>query len=177
MTALEPSSRPTDVGRLNPVAEPREARSFVGMRAGIVTRAAAAALDGLLVVLVTASGYAAFIGVLFLWRPAQFNAPTLPFWGFVIASGTLATLYLSVCWATTGRTYGDLVMAVRVVDRRGHHLAFPLAFLRALLYVLLPLGLFYVAINRQNRSLQDLALRTSTIYYWHGPALPHDHPG
>jgi uncharacterized RDD family membrane protein YckC len=177
MTALEPVGRPTDAAELHPVTGPREARSFDGKRAGIVTRVAAAALDGLLVVLVTAGGYAAVIGVMFLWRPAQFDAPSLPFWGFILAAGALATLYLSVCWATTGRSYGDLVMAVRVVDRHGHHPSFPLAFLRALLCVLVPIGLFYAAFNRQNRSLQDVALRTSTIYYWHGPALPHDHLG
>jgi uncharacterized RDD family membrane protein YckC len=176
MTASDPAALHVVAGELHPVVIPREARSFDGMRAGIVTRFAAAALDGALVALVIAGGYAAVVGVVFLWNPAGFDMPSLPFWGFLVLAGVLTTAYLSVCWATTGRTYGDLVMAVRVVDRHGHHLSFPLALLRALLCVLVPLGLFYAAINRQNRSLQDLALRTSTIYYWHGPALPHDHP-
>ena len=175
MTALEPA--PRQVAELHPVLVLREARSFDGKRAGIVTRSAAAALDGALVVLVVAAGYAGVIGVVFLWNPARFDVPSLPFWALLVISGSLATAYLTVCWATTGRTYGDLVMAVRVVDRHGHHLSFPLALLRAVLCVLVPLGLFYAAVNRQNRSLQDIALRTSTIYYWHGPALPHDHLG
>jgi uncharacterized RDD family membrane protein YckC len=146
------------------------------MRAGIVTRTAAAVLDGLLVTVVVAGGYAAVIGVVFLWNPARFHVPSVPFWVLLLVAGALATGYLTLCWATTGRTYGDVVMAVRVVDRHGHHLALPLAGLRALLCVLVPLGLFWAAVNRQNRSLQDIALRTAVIYYWHGPALPHDQP-
>ena len=176
MTALEPAAARTGAEHLHPVPVGHEARSFDGMRAGIVTRFAAAALDGTLVALVIAGGYAAVVGFVFLWDPAGFEMPSLPFLGILLVAGTLTTLYLAVCWATTGRTYGDLVMAVRVVDRHGHHPSFPLALLRALLCVLVPLGLFYAAVNRQNRSLQDIALRTSTIYYWHGPALPHEPP-
>jgi uncharacterized RDD family membrane protein YckC len=159
------------------VAVPHDVRSFDGKRAGIVTRFAAAALDGTLIALVIAVGYLAVIGVVFLWNPAGFETPSLPFWALLVLAGTLTTAYLAVCWATTGRTYGDLVMAVRVVDRHGHHPPFPLALARAVLCVLVPLGLFYAAVNRQNRSLQDVLLRTSTIYYWHGPALPRDHLG
>ena len=181
MTALDPAASrkgsADPAGELHPVPVRREPPSLDGMRAGIVTRTAAAAIDGTLVLLVVAGGYAAVIGVVFLWNPARFDMPSLPFWALLVIAGGLATGYLSICWATTGRTYGDLVMAVRVVDRHGHHLSFPLALLRAALCVLVPLGLFYAAVNRQNRSLQDLALRTSTIYYWHGPALPHDHLG
>jgi uncharacterized RDD family membrane protein YckC len=180
MTALEPVAPRAAADELHPVLVLREARSFDGLRAGIVTRFAAAALDGTLVALVVAIGYGAVIGVVFLWNPAHFDMPSLPFWGFLVVTGVLMTAYLSVCWATTGRTYGDLVMAVRVVDRHGHHPSFPLALLRAVLCVLVPLGLFYAAVNRRNRSLQDVVLRTSTIYYWHGPALPaprHDHLG
>ena len=173
MTALDPAAPRADAIQLHAVQVAHETRSFDGKRAGIVTRFAAAALDGTLVLLVIAVGYLAVIGVVFLWNPARFEMPSLPFWVLLLLAGGLTTAYLSLCWATTGRTYGDLVMAVRVVDRHGHHLPFPLALLRALLCVLVPLGLFYAAINRQNRSLQDIALRTSVIYYWHGPSLPH----
>jgi uncharacterized RDD family membrane protein YckC len=85
---------------------------------------------------------------------------------FLLVAGGLLTLYLTVCWTITGRTYGDRVLAVRVVDRRGDVLSLGTASLRAIFCVLVPLGLFWTAINRHNRSLQDVLLRTSVIYDW-----------
>src|SRR5690242_17426126 len=115
MTALDPTAPRASAVELHAVPVAHEPRSFDGMRAGIVTRFAAAALDGTLVALVIAIGYAAVIGVVFLWNPAGFEMPSLPFWALLVLAGGLTTVYLTVCWATTGRTYGDLVMAVRVV--------------------------------------------------------------
>ena len=66
----------------------------------------------------------------------------------------------------TGRTYGAQVLGLRVVDRRGRRLVAAWAFLRAVLCVYVPLGLVWSAFSRENRSLQDLVLRTSVIYDW-----------
>ena len=57
-------------------------------------------------------------------------------------------------------------MGLRVVDRHGHHPALVLAGLRALACVVFPIGIVWVAVNRRNRSVQDLLLRTSVIYDW-----------
>ena len=161
--------REVAAGALHADPVPRPARSLQGHRAGIVSRAAAAAVDGALLLAVLACGYAAVLGVVFLWNPARFSAPSIPFWVVLVVAGSTATTYLVLCWVLAGRTYGDLVLALRVVDRHGRHPHFLLALLRAVAYVLVPLRLFWVAVNRQNRSLQDIVLRTSVVYDWHGP--------
>ena len=40
------------------------------------------------------------------------------------------------------------------------------ALARAAFYVIFPIGLLWVLVSGQNRSLQDLVLRTSVIYDW-----------
>ena len=48
--------------------------------------------------------------------------------------------------------------------------------MRAALCVVFPIGLAWVVVSRQNRSLQDTVLRTSVVYDWVGgeevPAAP-----
>ena len=78
----------------------------------------------------------------------------------------LLTLYLAVSWMGNGRTYGDHVMGLRVVNRQGRRLHPLAALARAALYVIFPIGLLWVLVSGQNRSLQDLVLRTSVIYDW-----------
>jgi uncharacterized RDD family membrane protein YckC len=57
-------------------------------------------------------------------------------------------------------------MGLRVVNLHGVLLRVPLAFLRAVFCVVFPVGLFWVAFSRENRSLQDVVLRTSVIHDW-----------
>jgi uncharacterized RDD family membrane protein YckC len=133
---------------------PREARPFQGHRAGLVTRIAAAAID------------LGVFAVLFLVDPRNFTAPT-PSPGLVYAAGCLLlTLYLAVGWMGSGRTYGNHLMGLRVVNNRGRRLHPLNALVRAVFYVILPIGLLWVLVSGQNRSLQDLVLRTSVIYDW-----------
>ena len=72
----------------------------------------------------------------------------------------------------TGRTYGNHVMGLRVVNREGRRLHPLVAFVRATLYSILPIGLLWVLVSGQNRSLQDLLVRTSVIYDWDVRPLP-----
>ena len=78
----------------------------------------------------------------------------------------LFILYLTVSWMGNGRTYGNHIMGLRVVNREGRGLKPLRAFVRAILYVIFPIGLLWVMVSGQNRSLQDLVLRTSVIYDW-----------
>ena len=78
----------------------------------------------------------------------------------------LLILYLAVSWMGNGRTYGNHVMGLRVVNRLGRRLHPLGALVRAVLYVIFPIGLLWVLVSGQNRSLQDLVLRTSVIYDW-----------
>ena len=145
---------------------PREARPYQGQRAGLVTRSLAAAIDALVVGVLVLFGYLGLNGLLFLMRPRtfQFIDPSfLP--GLSVGAGA-AVLYLASTWAATGRSYGCHVIGLRVVDRRGRRPRPVAALARAVLYVVVPIGLLWCGVGRNRRSLQDLVLRTSVVYDW-----------
>ena len=85
----------------------------------------------------------------------------------------LLTAYLAVGWVSTGQTYGDRLLGLRVVDRHGRRLGPGLALVRAVLCVLFPILLFWVVLSRENRSVQDVLLRTSVVYDWSIQPPPH----
>lgn len=147
-------------------AVPREARPYQGRRAGLVSRVLAAAVDVTVVVGVLVGTYVGWAALLFMIDPRGFRFPDPSlFLGF--AAGCVVSLgYLTLAWATTGRTLGNQVMGLRVVNRHGSRVRLWMAFLRALLYVVLPIGLFWVAVSRRNRSVADVVLTTSVVYYW-----------
>lgn len=151
-------------GGVSPV--PREARSFQGHRAGLVTRMVAAVVDGAVVVLGLLVGYAALSGVLFLLDPRGFSFPELGLVVSLTTTSIVLVLYLAVSWRISGRSYGCLVMGLRVVGPRGRRLGLVSALARGLFCVLFPIGLLWVAVSRENRSVQDVLLRTSVVYDW-----------
>jgi uncharacterized RDD family membrane protein YckC len=145
---------------------PREVRPFQRRRAGLVTRAAAGAIDVGIVILALVVGCLGVCAFLFLLDPRNFTVPT-PSPALVYAVGCLLLIpYLTVSWMGNGRTYGSHVMGLRVVDREGRRLHPLGALVRAALYAIFPIGLLWVLVSGQNRSLQDLVLRTSVIYDW-----------
>jgi uncharacterized RDD family membrane protein YckC len=151
---------------------PREARPYQGHRAGLVTRIAAAAIDLGVVIVALGVIYLGVFAVLFLLDPRSFTAPT-PSPGLMYAVGCLLlTIYLAVSWMGSGRTYGNHVMGLRVVNNRGRRLHPLGALVRAVFCVIFPIGLLWVLVSGQNRSLQDLVLRTSVIYDWDVRPLP-----
>lgn len=134
--------------------------------AGIVTRGLAGVIDVCVVLILLGCGYVglAFVKLLFSPQNFSFTQPGL-FWS---TSAFLATsiTYLTVCWATTGRTVGSLVMGLRVITSDRRLVRWPLALVRAVLCVLFAFGLGWVAIDRRRRSLQDIVLRTTVVYDW-----------
>lgn len=164
-----------DDGALAPGAAhtvvPVEARDFQGLRAGIVSRAIANAIDFALLVAALIAVYLGYVGLLFLWNPSSFGGFPRPRFGLVlIMGGLLLGTYFWISWATTGRTYGDHVMGLRVVGLRGTTMRWTGALLRAAFCVALPIGLFWVVVSGQNRSVQDVVLRSSVIYDWEARA-------
>jgi uncharacterized RDD family membrane protein YckC len=147
-------------------AIPYEARAYQGLRAGIVSRLLANTIDAGVLVVVLGALYLAVAAGLFLLRPASFDFPTLPFRGVLLLGGVILVVYLTLSWVATGRTYGDRVLGLRVVNRRGDRLGYTAALLRALACVVFPLGLFWIVVSTANLSLQDLVLRTSVVYDW-----------
>jgi uncharacterized RDD family membrane protein YckC len=155
-----------DAGHPKVDAVPWEARPFQGQRAGIVTRTAANVVDSLVVVGVLACGYAAWCAVRFLVNPKQFSFPTVSFMAALICGGIVLFTYFTVAWATTGRTFGDQQLGLRVVNPGGDPLGWPVAVIRAGFCVLLPIGLYWAVLSPTNRSVQDSVLRTSVVYDW-----------
>ena len=152
---------------------PREARPFQGHRAGLITRTAAAAIDLGIVIIALGVCYLGVSAVLFLLDPRNFTAPAPSPVVVCTAGGLLLTIYLAVSWRGSGRTYGNHVMGLRVVNHRGQRLHPLVSLLRAALYVVFPIGLLWVLVSGRNRSLQDLVMRTSVIYDWDVRPLPH----
>jgi uncharacterized RDD family membrane protein YckC len=143
---------------------PAEARSFQGERAGIVSRVLANAVDLAILVVVLGAGYLGWSAWLFLRRGASFQFPTVTYRGTYLVGAIVLTLLFTVAWSTTGRSYGDRLLGLRVIDRRGQRMGFAAAFVRAVLCVAFPPLLFWAIVNR--RSVQDLVLRTAVIYDW-----------
>jgi uncharacterized RDD family membrane protein YckC len=116
---------------------PREARPYQGRRAGVVTRMVAAAIDGVVVVGVLLAAYAATAIFLFLLDPRGFSFPSVGLLFSMAAAFVVLVVYETLAWWLTGRTYGGLVMGLRVVDFRGRRLRLPGSFVRAVVQRLL----------------------------------------
>jgi uncharacterized RDD family membrane protein YckC len=155
---------------------PREARPFQGHRAGLITRTAAAAIDFGIVIIALGVCYLGVSGLLFLVNPRSFSAPAPSLAVVCTVGGILLTVYLAVSWMGSGRSYGNHVMGLRVVNRKGDRLHPLVSFVRAALYVIFPIGLFWVLVSGHNRSLQDLVVGTSVIYDWDVRPLPRPQP-
>jgi uncharacterized RDD family membrane protein YckC len=145
---------------------PREARPYQGQRAGLVSRVVASAVDGVTVAIVLCVGYLGVAGLRFLVSPRTFSFPDASLVTSFAAAATVCVVYLTGCWWLSGRTYGCLIMGLRVVNHRGGRVRLPQALVRALLCTFFPLGLLWVAVSCDNRSAQDLVLRTSVVYDW-----------
>lgn len=148
------------------LAIPPAARRLQGRRAGLITRLLANTVDFAVVAAVVAGGYAAVAALRFLWNSRTFTFPAPGFGLLVIAGGVVMTLYLAACWIASGRTYGDHLLGLRVVGGHGLPLRPVPALLRSVLCVLFPIGLFWIVISRDNRSVQDVLLRSSVVYDW-----------
>jgi uncharacterized RDD family membrane protein YckC len=149
---------------LSPV--PREARAFQGHRAGIVTRFVAAGIDAAVVAVVLLGAYLGYAGVRFLLDPRHFTFPDAHLFRSLVVGAAVMALYLTVAWAMSGRTYGNVLMGLRVTGVLGGAVGWVRAALRAAFYVLFPIGLFWVVIDPRQRSVQDRVLATAVIYDW-----------
>ena len=151
-------------GGISPI--PREARRYQSQRAGVVSRMAAAIIDALVVGVITLIGYAAIAGLMFMVSPRTFSFPQASWLLSLTGMLAVAVIYLTVAWAMSGRTYGNLVMGLRVVGRGARPLGALRALARAVACTLLPIGLLWSAVNADKLSLQDLLLRTFVVYDW-----------
>lgn len=159
-------------------ALPTDAIGFQGERAGLVSRAIAACIDVLLVFLFVLATIAVLWMLSFIVNPGTTDfggslqesaqrTDRIPSVLWLVLYGyAVNVLYWTVFWALTGRTIGNLIMGLRVVNRKGEHTGWVLSFVRALFCTVVPIGLLWVLVSGRNRSIQDVVLRTSVIYDW-----------
>jgi uncharacterized RDD family membrane protein YckC len=145
---------------------PPAAYEVQGQRAGVVTRTIVMVVDAAVVAATIGVAYLALAAVRFMRRPVNFSWPSVTFGTVIVASIVVCVLYLTVAWSTTGRSAGKRLFGLRVVGGDGERLHLIRAFLRAVTCTLFPILLYWAAISSQNRSIQDLVLRTSVIYDW-----------
>lgn len=138
-----------------------------------MTRTIAGAVDFAVGLAAVAGGYFGVAGFLFLLRPRTFHFPEVPVAALLPILLAVLGGYLALGWWTTGRTYGDNLMGLRVLSAEGSRLGLGIASLRAVLCVLFPLGLFWVPFSSDNRSVQDLVLRTAVVYDWEPKTMRH----
>lgn len=108
--------------------------------------------------------YVGLILVRLVYSPAAFRLPDVNVVFSTLVTFIVAVLYLIGCWAVSGRTVGHVTMSLRVVGRRSLRVQPVVALLRAVTCVLFPIGLVWVALDRERRSLQDIVFRTSVSY-------------
>ena len=153
---------------------PEAARPSQGQRAGLFTRALAAGIDVAATIAFTLGLWLTVRIVLWAVRPLSPHPMPSAWWFFAIGV-VLLWLSWTVAYATNGRALGHLVMGIRVVSRTGGSMSWPAAAIRSIANMLVPVGLLWVIPSAQNRSVQDVVLRSSVIYAWalRVPA-PHD---
>jgi uncharacterized RDD family membrane protein YckC len=123
-------------------------------------------VDALSVGMALLVAYAGFNGVLFLISPRDFEFASASALMSITTALLALVVYMTAAWSITGRTYGDHVMGLRVVGRRGQRVWPPTALLRAAFCVGFPIGLLWCGVSSSRRSLQDVVLRTTVIYDW-----------
>ena len=141
-----------------------EPRPDAERAAGIITRGLAAVIDLLVVLLMLSGLYGGLILVRLVHSPAAFSLPSLNAVFSTLVTFVVAVLYLTACWTVSGSTAGAVTMGLRVVGRRSQRVHLPVGLLRAIGCVLFPIGLLWVVIDRQRRSLQDIVFRTRVVY-------------
>ncbi|MCX5058715.1 RDD family protein [Streptomyces sp. NBC_00201] len=137
-----------------------------GDTAGIVSRCLAALVDAIVVAGIGLAAYLAFGGLRLLVTGPPFRMPDLSGWLTGVLGWALAVVYLALSWVTSGGTVGDWLLGLRVTGRTGRLLGIPRALLRAVLCVVLPVGLLWVPFSRRHASVQDVAL-ASAVHYHH----------
>jgi uncharacterized RDD family membrane protein YckC len=145
-------------------------RAPPGRPAGIVSRALASAIDLVVVMIMCGGLLLAVAGIRLVLSPLSFRWPS-PGWVLsLLVAVSIATGYLAIAWATTGRTCGAAVLGLRVRSAGGGPLGWARAGLRGALCAVFPIGLVWVVISPRRRSVQDLLVHSAVIYDWRDDA-------
>jgi uncharacterized RDD family membrane protein YckC len=132
--------------------------------AGVVRRSLAAVIDvGAVVVTLYALQAAVALSVVGSWpgAPIRGGAETVQ---EIAVSLVVAVAYWAECWSRSGRTAGGAALGVRVLSRDGLPLRPAEAVMRAVSCLIFPVGLLSAVVDRDRRSLQDMAFGSRVIY-------------
>jgi uncharacterized RDD family membrane protein YckC len=132
--------------------------------AGIVSRCVAAVIDLGVVLVIIGVLYVGLILTRLAVNPSAFQLPAIGVLFSTTVTFSISVLYLAGCWAVSGCTAGAVVMGLRVRGRKSERLPGVVALLRAVACVVFPVGLAWVAVDAQRRSLQDLLFRSRVVY-------------
>jgi uncharacterized RDD family membrane protein YckC len=132
--------------------------------AGIVSRCVAAVIDLGVVLVIIGVLYVGLILTRLAVNPSAFQLPAIGVLFSTTVTFSISVLYLAGCWAVSGCTVGAVVMGLRVRGRKSERLPGVVALLRAIACVVFPVGLVWVAVDAQRRSLQDLLFRSRVVY-------------
>ncbi|WP_283604720.1 RDD family protein [Mycolicibacterium poriferae] len=132
--------------------------------AGVVSRGVAAVIDLVVVGMLLGSVYLGLVLARLALTPGAFRFPALDVVFSTAVCFGVAVLYLAGCWSVSGCTAGAVVMGVQVVGRRAARLKPVVALGRAVACVVLPIGLGWVAVDAERRSLQDIVFGSRVIY-------------
>jgi uncharacterized RDD family membrane protein YckC len=152
-------------------ADRAEARAAQDRRAGVASRLLASAVDLVAAVLIALVALLVVSAVRGLFSRG-FEVVDVPQPARGIVAGVLLVAYLGYGWGLEGRTLGKVVMGLRVVGSDGSDLGPGRGLLRALLAVLVPVGLLWALVSRRNASLHDVVLRTAVVHDWALPPPP-----
>jgi uncharacterized RDD family membrane protein YckC len=157
-------------------AFPRGAAERQGLRAGVVSRLAAAAIDLLYALVLLVIAYAGYAGFRFLRDARSFTWPQPSFDEVLAAGVVVVVVMLATSWSSTGRSAGMRLLGLRLIGRTGTTIGPIRSLLRAVTCLMFPLGLFWSAVSARNASVQDLLFGTSVVYDWrmHVPAAHTD---
>lgn len=142
------------------------ARHLQGQRAGAASRALAFGADigiGFAIYLGLVAGVSLLWDVLF---SSRLDVPNPPGWLNAIGIYWVLVIYLAIGWGSTGRSIGKQLLGLRVVRNDATPLRPLQAVLRAMFCAAFYPGLVLAALDRRNRSLQDVVCRTVVVYDW-----------
>ncbi|RIQ24458.1 RDD family protein [Jiangella rhizosphaerae] len=129
-----------------------------------MSRCAAALVDA--AVVAAASALTGFVlsGIRYTVDGPPFSLPPVPGWAIGVGHSVLVLLYLTVSWTLVGCTPGQLVLGLRVVTADGRPPGPWRALVRALVCVVLPIGVLWLLFSRRTLAVQDLVARTVLVY-------------
>ncbi|MFC4068746.1 RDD family protein [Actinoplanes subglobosus] len=131
--------------------------------AGLVSRSAAYVLDGLIVAVVAGVATLTFALVASVLGSEGRELARIVLSTYVVFLPTFMALYCAGFWILAGRTPGQLVFGLRVVNRDGRPPRLIAGLIRALLLAYLPVVALWLLFDRRHQGLHDKLARTTVV--------------